>query len=906
MTTTSIRVSKLVHSPRNGRQPADYPPDSDYHRTADLEEQILHFGLIHPPTAHPMAKGLFGVFIGGRRLLACQRLIARGALPKDHAIDVAIRDEPDAVMTDMSFAENASRVALTAVTEFRTFAQLIDEGADVAAIARRYAVTELHVRQRMRLGQLHPDVLDALAAERISLDIAKAYAATADQELQKRVFDQRPTHAFEIRAALKRDAVNAGVDRMIELVTIDAYSAAGGRAEEDLFVADETRLLDVDILKRLYDEKLAAAVAALRLPPDVTLQFGVDGVGRAVEIVDDPTDEQRARVGEIERRCIEIEVALERIAEWDGDGVTAKFVAIAGENADEVANLVAEKDRLLDEMQAITSSYGWPDGPLIAVAKITAGELNVVGFHRPYGWAAAPGGQSSLAPRPAPAVDGAVPATIRRVADVWESDRQTNGTVVQPEAVAREDHGLSKDAAEVMRSCRRQALSAIMLRDIASQRIAQDYMTFVLARGMIGAESAAELGVRSVPLHEYDPPIAREDLAGQPAAQDIADARERVLGYDWMREVELHKALALFVDAPEIEKTQASAYVAVLMLSRSMNAPGYRFGPLHDQLASMLGATPDAIREQWTPDERYFKWLPKARRLEAIGDAVGPTIAGRFAQYGNEGLAQAAALVMAAAPATASRHGMMTADIWRARAWIPEYMAFSDPDNPARLIGQQDDADPAVAAATAQPEEQAGNPDDTDGSDDHWRLLDPKEAVDLAHPFWMWLALSKLDSGCAWGADPHRVKNWLLTGPGAAFCTTAPGHMAINDAGRAEMARLETARHRALAILERESAAVETVADAHVPPPSEPGPVAGLSRAKFMVELRADVSKLMAERPQITPTMVERELPDRWRDQMPSRLTIANAITGLGWTKQQRPGSGAVYIRPANAEGIAA
>ena len=681
MTTISIAVSKLVHSPRNVRQPG---PDDD---VTDLEESILEFGLLNPLTAHPMPRGRLGVFAGGRRLLALQRLIARDALPKTHEVDVTVRDEADLVLTEMSFAENAVRVSLPAVTEFKTYARLIEEGADITAVAHRYQVTELHVKQRMRLGQLHADILTALEAEHITLDMAKAYAATTDQALQKRVFDQRHAHVYEIRAALKRDLVNAGVDRMLELVGDDAYAAAGGRIEPDLFMPGESRVLDLDLLKGLYDAQLAAAVAALKLPGNVTLQFSADGVGISVEVTDNPTDEQQARMRELDGRLDAIDDELNAIAEWDDDGPGGRWVALAGENEDKVRNLTAEKTRLVDELNETVDGLAWPEGPLIAMASIRNGGLHVVGYYRPMSWRApdhvADAGKVIDPPQSS---SSATTEPTKRVANVWEPDRQNNGTVIQPEAVVREEHGLSRDAAEVVRSCRRQTLSAMLLADDEGRGVAEDYLVFVLARGVISGDAAAELGVHGLPRHEYDPPIAREDLAGQPAAAVVTAARERVLAFDWMREVDPVRAFMLYMEAPVEQTREAFAYVAALMLTRTMNAPGYQVC-LHDVLGAMLDAGPERIREQWTPDQQFFERLPKARRLDAIREAVGPTIAGRFAQYGNEGLTQAAALVMEAGRETRSRYGMTGADVEAARRWVPEYMAFRDPDNLDLLIG---------------------------------------------------------------------------------------------------------------------------------------------------------------------------------------------------------------------------
>ena len=44
---------------------------------------------------------------------------------------------------------------------------------------------------RLRLAKLAPVVFEALASGQITLDIAKAFGATSDQEIQARVFERK-------------------------------------------------------------------------------------------------------------------------------------------------------------------------------------------------------------------------------------------------------------------------------------------------------------------------------------------------------------------------------------------------------------------------------------------------------------------------------------------------------------------------------------------------------------------------------------------------------------------------------------------------------------------------------------------------------------------------------------------
>ena len=77
--------------------------------------------------------------------------------------------------------------------EAQAFASLIEAGASVEEVARRFGLTVRFVEGRLRLATLAPVVFEALASGEITLDMAKAYGATSDQEIQARVFEQVST-----------------------------------------------------------------------------------------------------------------------------------------------------------------------------------------------------------------------------------------------------------------------------------------------------------------------------------------------------------------------------------------------------------------------------------------------------------------------------------------------------------------------------------------------------------------------------------------------------------------------------------------------------------------------------------------------------------------------------------------
>lgn len=708
MSITTIPLSKLHLSPLNVRQTGAADD------TSDLEASIPVHGMLAHLIVHKISKprGHFGVLAGGRRLRALQRLRDRGAMDAEAPIECEIRDADDGTSTEISVIENTARVALPPVEEFRAYARLAEGGADEAAIAQRFSTTVLQVRQRMRLGQLHPTILEALEQRKITLDAAKAYAGVSDVSLQRRVFERQEAvgshfdHA--IRARYRAETTDQAIEEMIELVGLEEYIAAGGKADDDLFLPHAMpRILSPDLLRELYAAKLESETVALCLPENVTLQLGADDVGERIEVGAVMTDEQQRRREELETRGEEISERLEEISEWDQESPIDRLVAIAGASQDEVNNLQAELKRVERESEAIVDqARGYPDGPVIALAIIDEGRLLVTEYARPLGWSAAADDDGdteseSSAPRAVSSIASPAAAPASPVVNAFEQDRKYK-TGVQPEEAARTDHGLSKDGTEVMRSLRRQTLAAMMLSDVSAQRTAADYLNFTLARGLLGNNAGYEFGVNSLPRHEYDPVQAREDQAGHAGAVECQAVAEQLRACDWMTEKSMTKAFQRFTSAPAVEKTLAAAWTATIMLSRSLNAPGFQVG-MHDMLAWEIAHTrsDDDIRQYWTPDERFFARLPKGRRLDAI-KSIDFELGVQLGNLGNADLTAAAAAIMSATPAAVMKYKMTPAMCDRATAWVPDYMRFREPERwptlAERFAAEDDTALTQVAA----------------------------------------------------------------------------------------------------------------------------------------------------------------------------------------------------------------
>jgi ParB family chromosome partitioning protein len=174
----SIQLKKLAASPNNARKSSD--PAAD----AQLKADIAARGLLQNLVVRKAARGKFEVEAGGRRLAALQALAADGAITPDQEVTCLVIEGEESEVREASLAENFQRLAMNPADEAQAFAAIIEAGASVEEVARRFGLTVRFVEGRLRLAALAPCIFEALAAGEITLDMAKAYGAISDTDRQ--------------------------------------------------------------------------------------------------------------------------------------------------------------------------------------------------------------------------------------------------------------------------------------------------------------------------------------------------------------------------------------------------------------------------------------------------------------------------------------------------------------------------------------------------------------------------------------------------------------------------------------------------------------------------------------------------------------------------------------------------
>ena len=249
-TVRSIPLNRLELAPENVRKtPAD--PAA----FVELKASIAAHGLLENLIVRvedagvdtgsgpgEASAGRCAVVAGGRRLAAMKALAEDGVLDADHPVLCRVIGAAESA-GELSLAENVVRVAMHPADQVAAFTKLAEAGVSVSAIAARFGVAERLVEQRLRLGRVAPELLDAYRAQEIDLDTLKAFTVTTDHVRQRAVWEQvkeqgyRPS-GWQVRRTLTEGSVPA-VSAVARFVDVEAYEAAGGTLTGDLFAGED-------------------------------------------------------------------------------------------------------------------------------------------------------------------------------------------------------------------------------------------------------------------------------------------------------------------------------------------------------------------------------------------------------------------------------------------------------------------------------------------------------------------------------------------------------------------------------------------------------------------------------------------------------------------------------------------
>ena len=686
-----IPLSRLALAPENVRK---IPPDAQ--ADAELKASIAALGLLENLVVRPDDPaddgdddGTYAVVAGGRRLKAMQALVEDTVFDTDHPVPCQVRSG-EVEAAELSLAENVVRIAMHPADQVVAFAKLADAGQTVASIAARFGVSERTVEQRLSLGQVAPELLDAYRAGEIDLDVLKAFTVTTDRARQMACWEQVAgqgyrTSAWQVKRMLTDERV-PGTAAVARFVGIEDYEAAGGQVLRDLFSRDDESAVWFDdpvLLHNLAMTKLRPftnelatrwkwAAAMVEVDWKATAHLG-----RVHPRPGEPTDGEQAEIDRLQTRLVEIE-------ELDEDAWTEEVEA----EAQGIETRLTEIDHAI-EGRAVFSPEDFRIAGCIATVDHD-GRLQVIsGLVRPEDM---PKPEDSATDAGAPAQAGNGHDPNSETHGVHIPGQSVSQPVAGPrdrEAKARKEAGVGIGLADDLRSIRTALVKAHLACDFEA---AFDLSLFQMARSVLTTgytPHALDIAVKETP----DRPNTRMNdadfAAWSPGEAMLADRSN--LRLDWLDIDDDRESFAALRALPQADKEALfAACIARTVKGQLAFEPQAR-----PELEATVARLDIDFAKQVRPTaDMLWSRINKSRVLDIARAVFGVAWAAARSKYKKPALAEA----MEAAFAAGDRPVGIGADAHAAAlAWMPPGFAAFDTGG----VDEDGDGDTAGDAASA-------------------------------------------------------------------------------------------------------------------------------------------------------------------------------------------------------------
>ena len=758
MKTTTIRkiaLGQLVLSPKNVRKTKPSAADD-----AALEASIAAHGLkqnlgVEAGAIGDANGGQFLVHAGGRRLKALQALREKGVIDADYKVPCVIDEGGEAA--EFSLAENVMRIAMGAADEFEAFAGLIAAGAGEDEVAARFGTTVGHIRKRMKLAAVAPEILDRYRDGTITLETLMAFTLTDSHDRQREVFAAiepnlryggSPVHL--VRRHLTEARVS-GQSRLARFVGGEAYQAAGGTLIRDLFSDEEggqsVWFDDPGLLETLALAKLEAEAETLRqswkwvdvmldMPWQAAQAFGrvypepVDADSAVVEEMttvearlsaladrSELTDAETEEYDRLASRAEELADQLDQLEEVYSDAA----MAIAGGllSLDHAGQLRFEAGLVRPEdIPAETSA----DNPSDADDALDVNNSNGAGVGDPD--ASEPdGGVGDDGGVDAPTASTTRPLRIEAPRPVTVAYGGVSPSVDDPAAARRKEMGLSAALADDLRAIRHQILKAHLAGDFET---AFDLNLYSLCTSVLA------VGYRPKPIDLSVTPVTNQSSAAHltgTVAEKMLEAQKKTLRLDWMQLPKPQDFLALSALKPR-EKQALFAFATACGLVSQLSVD-HGANPVIEEAGRRMDVDVAAC---WRPTgSSYFGRVKKEMSLDVARELIGDRWADEHG--GGKKAVLADAMEAAFSDQARERAGLTPATATKTARWLPAGMGFGER---AAAIGATDDAvidasetkgDQGAAADDAEPIDL--NADAIGDADEAGETEEPSDPVTL-------------------------------------------------------------------------------------------------------------------------------------------------------------------------------
>lgn len=715
----SVKLSKLRLSASNVRTAPDAALMIEPF-AADLEARGVLQNLLVTPVAR--SRGMFEVFDGGRRLRALNLLVERGVIdPDQYDVPVRVLKGNDAELTETSLAVSFHHLKLSPTEECRAFQHFLAGSTDIDAVAKRFGVTRRFIDGRLRLADLAEPIFTALAENRITLDMAKAYASTASHEAQLSTWTTYGSmshyNADSIRRIIANDMMRAD-DPVALLVGAEAYEAAGGVIERDLFS---------DAREKWRHPEIARGLAAAIMEAEATRIGAERGLAwiRPVashSIWDATRNLYKITLPEQPMTLAEAERA-EQIEQRMGELHDAMQDEDLAEDA--FAVMETELDALAAELEALDNRpvFMPPELASRVGAFLTLAQNGTMLLNESY-YSETPITVTVVEPDP---VDG--DAEGGHADDEGEIDAETvsepvikaptfrieEGTTttstgstpkeIDPDTAAPGGKALSQVLFDQLAVQRRDVLGAAL---IANPGLALDYMLFAMVDGRTMGGSGDGTTISA---SRPQDPVMSNNVPASRARDYLAEVHDG-LDTSWGvpgGKVERFEAFRALGDEA---KSAWLAWIVATSLEAKENYSSHTQNPLQNRLATILEVD---VASWWRPtSENFFDRVSKGSLISLLHEVGGPALSSRHATEKKPEVSASCQKLFAG-------EAIVEPAIKEAALqWLPSAMRFNDVATTAEAI---DDEQGDLADLIEEGDGEAGAGADDAGADDLASLI---------------------------------------------------------------------------------------------------------------------------------------------------------------------------------------
>ncbi len=715
----AIPLAFLALAPENVRETPPSPADQAQLTASIKAHGLLESLVVREDSAAADGTERFAVIAGGRRLTALNLLAEDGVIASMHPVPCQVVSNDNSA--ELSLAENVMRIPMHPADQVVAFKALADTGSTTSAIAARFGVSERLVEQRLRLGNVAPQLLNAYRADRIDLAVLQAFAITTDHEQQLAVWNQVAQHdyrvsAWQVKRMLTEDPVPANIS-IARFVGVEAYEAAGGAVMRDLFadqhengvwLENRTLLAELATAKlRTVADELAQrwkwAEAVLDADWSTTAQYG-----RVHPVPSEPTAEE---IEEMQR----IEARQYQLAELEEDQWTEELI--------EETEILEARYLAIEATIEARASFR-PEDMAIAgcIATIARdGNLEVVrGLVRPDDIPADRAADDPAAPT-APAAT--VPAGSAPV---------TGPAAPPPDkaAQARKTAGVGIGLGDDLRAIRNTHVKLHLSGDFNA---AFDLLLFQLVRAVFSQAyqpDALDIAFRPT----VDRPFVRGNddnfAAWNPAEAQLDDLSH--LRFDWMELEDDGAAFAAMQALPDSDK-QALFAAAVARTVKGQLAFEHNARPELEATIARLDI--DFAAAARPTAAMFWSRIPKKRTLDIARTTVGSDWATSHGKFKKPELAKAmeAAFASGDTPLGVAPEAHAAALAWA----LPGFRPYDDgalPDPASGSAGREPPESPSSEPAHPQPDNPPADARASSHRDPSPAASDPAQDETVAEP----------------------------------------------------------------------------------------------------------------------------------------------------------------------------